>query len=147
MTCEWRFGALAVFALLLFVPAVRASAANDQHNTYMLNCQGCHRANGEGIPGKVPDMRRTLAVLATTAAGRRYLVQVPGADQSPLSNAELAKLLNWMVHHLSAVAVPKSVRPFTTKEVAAYRGEPLINVAAVRRRLLARLLPHKPRKP
>lgn len=103
----------------------------------MLNCQGCHRANGEGVPGKVPDMRRSVAILAATAAGRRYLVEVPGADQSPLSNAELARVLNWIIGHFSAVPVPKSVKPFTAKEVASYRSTPLTQVAALRRRLLA----------
>lgn len=111
-------------------------AAADPHSDYMLDCMGCHRAGGEGVPGKVPDMRRSLVPLSLTAAGRRYLVEVPGVAQAPLSNAELAQLLNWMISHLSAIAAPKHLRAFTAEEVASYRKTPLVEVAAIRQRLL-----------
>lgn len=123
--------------MLTIAPAGRARASPNPRIAYMLDCQGCHGAGGQGVPGKVPDMRRSLAVLAATAAGRRYLVEVPGAAQSPLSNAGLARVLNWIIHHFSAVPVPKSVKPFTSREVASYRATPLTEVTAVRRRLLA----------
>jgi len=128
---------LSALSTLMIVPVERARAAASPRIAYMLDCQGCHGANGQGVPGKVPDMRRSVAVLAATAAGRRYLVEVPGAAQSPLSNAGLARVLNWIIHHFSAVPVPKGVKPFTSKEVASYRATPLTEVTAVRRRLLA----------
>lgn len=140
MTRRRRFGALALLSALstlMIAPAGRARAATNPHIAYMLDCQGCHGANGQGVPGKVPDMRRSVAVLAATAAGRRYLVEVPGAAQSPLSNAALAQVLNWIIAHLSAVPVPKGVKPFTSREVASYRATPLTEVTALRRRLLA----------
>lgn len=140
-----RLGALAgLSALWLALAGLAPASAYEPHINYMLDCMGCHLARGQGVPGKVPDMRRSLAILAATPAGRRYLVQVPGADQAPLSDAQLAQLLNWMIRRLSAVAVPKSVRPFTADEVASYRGTPLIEVAAVRRRLLAGSRPTAP---
>lgn len=123
-----------------------ARAATALRISYMLDCQGCHGARGQGVPGKVPDMRRSLAVLAATPAGRRYLVKVPGAAQAPLSDAALARLLNWMIRNISAVAVPKHVRPITAKEVATFRKTPLTRVGPIRRRLLAGLhlsAPHK----
>jgi hypothetical protein len=113
------------------------AAAADPRTDYTLDCMGCHVANGAGVPGKVPDMRNSLVPLSRTAAGRRYLVEVPGVAQAPLSNAELASLLNWMVYHLSAVAVPQRFRAFTAEEVASYRQTPLVEVANLRQRLLA----------
>ena len=109
-------------------PPVRAN--------YMLNCMGCHLPDGSGAPGKVPSVRDSLVVLSGSSAGRRYLVQVPGASQSPLSDLELAQVLNWMVRNLSAATVPPDFKDFTAAEVAAYRGAPLVNVRETRARLL-----------
>jgi len=104
---------------------------------YMLNCMGCHIADGSGAPGKVPSLRDTLVPLAMSPAGRRYLVQVPGASQSSLSDPELAQLLGWMVRNLSARSVPPDFADFTAVEVARYRRYPLVDVRGMRARLLA----------
>jgi mono/diheme cytochrome c family protein len=102
----------------------------------MLNCMGCHLSDGSGAPAKVPSVRESLVKLSTSAAGRRYLVQVPGSAQSPLSDAELAQVLNWMVRNLSARPVP-GFTDFTAFEVARYRRAPLVEVRKTRARLLA----------
>ena len=104
---------------------------------YMLNCMGCHIADGSGAAGKVPSLRDTLVPLAMSPAGRRYLVQVPGAAQSSLSDLELAQLLGWMVRNLSARPVPPDFADFTAAEVDGYRRYPLVDVRATRARLLA----------
>jgi mono/diheme cytochrome c family protein len=103
---------------------------------YMLNCMGCHLADGAGSPGKVPSVRDSLAKLAASPAGRRYLIQVPGAAQSRLSDGELAQVLTWMVRNLSAQGVPGGFADFSAAEVAAYRRTPLIDVRAARAQLL-----------
>jgi hypothetical protein len=103
---------------------------------YMLNCMGCHLPDGTGAAGKVPSVRESLVPLARSAAGRRYVVQVPGASQSPLSDLELAQVLTWMVRNLSARAVPRDFADFTAAEVAGYRRPPLVNVRETRARLL-----------
>jgi hypothetical protein len=103
---------------------------------YMLNCMGCHLPDGSGAPGKVPSVRESLLTLASSAAGRRYLVQVPGASQSPLSDLELAQVLSWMVRNLSVRAVPPDFADFTAAEVAGYRRSALVNVRETRARLL-----------
>ena len=102
---------------------------------YMLNCQGCHLPDGTGAAGRVPSLRTSLAPLLQSEAGRRYLVQVPGAAQSALSDAELAQVLNWMVRTLSA-RPPPQFREFTPQEVMRYRATPLVAVRAARVRLL-----------
>ena len=103
---------------------------------YMLNCMGCHLADGSGAAGKVPSVRDSLRILSRTSAGRRYLVQVPGASQAPLSDLELAQVLSWMVRNLSAQAVPPDFTDFTAAEVASYRSYPLVDVRDTRARLL-----------
>ena len=113
---------------VVLTPAVQAN--------YMLNCMGCHLADGSGAAGKVPSVRESLLVLSNSAAGRRYIVQVPGASQSPLSDLELAQVLTWMVRNLSARAVPPDFADFTAAEVAASRRSPLVNVREARARLL-----------
>jgi hypothetical protein len=104
---------------------------------YMLNCMGCHLADGSGAAGKVPSVRESLGILCQTNAGRRYLVEVPGASLSPLSDLQLAQVLSWMVRNLSARTVPPDFRDFTAAEVAGYRRSPLVNVGETRARLLA----------
>ena len=103
----------------------------------MLYCMGCHLPDGSGAAGKVPSMRESLPVLSASSAGRAYLVQVPGAAESPLSDAELAQVLNWMVRNLSAPSAPRGFVEFTATEVAGYRSERLLDVGAARARLLA----------
>ena len=133
--------ACALICTGLASPVLRGSALPEARTAatranYMLNCMGCHIADGSGAAGKVPSLRDSLVRLASSAAGRRYLVEVPGAAQSLLSNLELAQLLNWMVRNLSARAVPPEFVDFTESEVAGYRRTPLIDVRAERARLL-----------
>ena len=104
---------------------------------YMLNCMGCHLADGSGATGKVPSVRDSMLTLARSTAGRRYLVQVPGAALSPLTDLELAQVLSWMVRNLSARTIPSDFRDFTAAEVASYRRSPLVAVRETRARLLA----------
>lgn len=123
-------------AAALSIAAAPPCRAAPPRIDYMLNCMGCHVADGSGAPGKVPSLRESLVPLASTAAGRRYLIEVPGSSQSPLSDAALARLLNWMVRNLSARPVPPDFVDFTAGEVARSRGTRLVNVAEARARLL-----------
>jgi hypothetical protein len=104
---------------------------------YMLNCMGCHLPDGSGAADKVPSVRDSLVILSRSSAGRRYLVQVPGSSQSPLSDLQLAQVLTWMVRNLSAGTVPPDFTDFTAAEVAGYRASPLISVRETRARLVA----------
>jgi mono/diheme cytochrome c family protein len=102
----------------------------------MLNCMGCHLADGSGAMGKVPSLRESLPMLSRSSTGRRYLVQVPGSSQSALSNRELAEVLNWMVRNLSARPMADDFAPFTASEVGDYRRFKLVDVRDTRARLL-----------
>ncbi len=131
-------GQTLLIALLLSFSMAPVASAYEPRINYMLQCMGCHTPDGSGEPGRVPSIKDTLVPFARLPEGRRFLVQVPGTSQSTLSNAELAKLLNWMIGNLR-VATSASFTPFTTAEVASYRSTPLVEVRATRESLLRRV--------
>jgi mono/diheme cytochrome c family protein len=103
---------------------------------YMLNCMGCHGTTAEGVPGKVPPLAHTLVQFMRTPAGRSYVLRVPGAANSRLSDAQLAAVLNWIAGNFGGVALVVSTPPFTAQEVAATRHTPMVSVRATRREVL-----------
>ena len=126
----------AILALAAVASGGALAAADPQAN-YMLHCMGCHVADGSGSPGRVPSVRESLPVLSASAAGRRFLVQVPGAAQSPLSDLELAQVLSWMIRNLSDRPISSDFREFSAEEVARYRKTPLVDVRGTRAQLLS----------
>ncbi len=126
---------LRVAALTVLIFACQAAVAYEPRINYMLQCMGCHTPDGSGEPGRVPSVKATLGPFARSPEGRRFLVQVPGASQSTLSDAELADLLNWMIQNLSTDK-PARFAPYTEAEVAGYRRTPLVEVQATRAKLL-----------
>jgi mono/diheme cytochrome c family protein len=134
-----RCAAAALAAAASGLLAAAASAGESPRVLYMLHCQGCHLPDGSGRPGEVPSLAGTLGRLAAVPRGRAYLVQVPGSASSPLSDAELAAVLNWMLGAFSPAPPAASVAPYDAAEVARYRATPLVDVAGARARLLRRL--------
>jgi len=114
------------------------AGAYEPRINYMLQCMGCHTPDGSGEPGRVPSVKDTLVPFAASPDGRRFLVQVPGASQSTLSDAELAGLLNWMIQNMSRMR-PAHFTAFTAAEVSSYRRTPLVGVQAARAALMQRL--------
>jgi len=135
--------ARAALAAGLLVVAAAASAsvaeAESPRVLFMLHCQGCHRPDGSGLPGAVPDLRGSLARFLSVPGGRAYLVRVPGSATSRLDAAELASVLNWMVVRFGPAAAAGDAAPYSAEEVARMRVRPLVDVAATRRALLAEL--------
>jgi hypothetical protein len=127
--------------------ALASAQALEPSMNYTLQCMGCHTPDGSAVPDRVPAIRTTLRAFAGMPAGRQFLVQVPGAAQSTLSNAELAELLNWMIENLSVdpgrnpSIDPGRFTRFTEKEVAGYRTQVIVDVGATRKRLLAAMSP------
>ena len=107
---------------------------------YMLGCQGCHLEDGRGFPQRgVPALNGFVGNFLQVPGGREYLVQVPGAAQSELSDERLAEVLNWMLRTFSPAQLPADFRPYTASEVGRLRKSPLVEVAPVRGELLRRL--------
>jgi cytochrome c553 len=121
-------------ALLAGAPAI-ASPAED----YMLYCMGCHGADARGVPGKVPPLAGSLALFMRTPEGRNYVLRVPGAANSALSDAQLCAVLNWIAERYAAPGAAPAPAPFTAPEVARTRHVPLVSVQATRRQVVSAL--------
>ena len=128
-----RAAALALPALLAALPRC-ASPAQD----YLLYCMGCHGAQAQGVPGKVPPLAASLALFMRSADGRNYLLRVPGAANSALSDTQLAAVLNWLAESYGAPGEPRPA-PFTVDEVTEVRHTPLADVQARRREVIRAL--------
>jgi len=127
------------FAAALAIGTAPAAGAYQPRVNYQLQCMGCHHADGAGDEGRVPSVRRTLVPFSSLAEGRDFVMRVPGVAQAPLSDADIAALLNWMVRNLSDVPVPDAFVDYTADEVAGARHRPLAAVRDVRATLLGRI--------
>src|SRR5690349_5144880 len=125
------FKLLSAMAAALVVTTADASPQQD----YVLFCMGCHGAQAEGVPGKVPPLAHALGRYMRTPAGRNYILRVPGAANSVLSDAQLAAVLNWLAEHYRLADDPRP-EPFSAEEVAAVRHTPLADVQARRREVV-----------
>ena len=129
-------GGFAMLAGALALAGASPASAEAPQINYMLQCQGCHRADGSGSPGAVPPLTGFMGTFLTVPGGREYLVRVPGSAQSPLSDADLARVLNWMIRTFGPPAIAADFEPFRADEVARFRASPLTDVDSVRRALV-----------
>lgn len=117
-------------ALFLLLLAATPAWAGGDYAVYALHCSGCHHIDGHGVPEKgVPDLHEAWSY-ADTPAGRRYLVQVPGIAASRLSDAEAARMLNYVLARFSDGRT--GFAAFTAEEVAAARPAMATDAPAVR---------------
>jgi mono/diheme cytochrome c family protein len=120
---------LALVASALSVTPAFASPAQD----YTLYCMGCHGPQAEGVPGKIPPLAHALGRYMRTPEGRNYVLRVPGAANSALSDAQLAAVLNWLAQSFDAAEISSGVELFSVAEVTDVRHSPLPAVLAARR--------------
>ncbi len=106
---------------------------------YTLHCAGCHLATGEGLAPDVPSFRGRLGDMAKVPEGRAYLVQVPGAANAPLSDEELAGVLNWMLGRFGKGTTSGAFVPYDAEEVGLYRQVETTDASLRRQRVLCRL--------
>jgi mono/diheme cytochrome c family protein len=118
--------------------APTAAHAGPQQD-YVLYCMGCHGPQAEGVPGKVPPLAHSLGRYMRSPAGRNYVLRVPGAANSVLSDAQLAAVLNWVAQTFDAEELSDNVPLFTTEEVTGLRHSPLPSVLATRREVVTAL--------
>jgi len=140
----------AVVAGTLALLACSAAAAGPEQD-YILNCMGCHGTEAQGVPGKIPPLADSLTRFMRTAAGRNYVLRVPGAANSSLTDAELAAVLNWLAVNFNKDAPSgnpaASTPPFTRAEVSRYRRTPLVSVLAARSEVVRQLAATGPAPP
>jgi hypothetical protein len=107
--------------------AAPAGVENAQRawQNWTLNCQGCHRFDGSGSDATAPGIAGTVAKFLLVPGGREYLIRVPGVATSPLSDADLAEVMNWMLWRFDKAHLPATFRPYTAAEIAPLRARPL----------------------
>lgn len=104
---------------------------------YIMHCQGCHRADAAGLGDEVPNMKDFVGKFTHFDEGRKFLIQVPGVANAPISDKELADLLNWMLDTYSKNELPEDFQPYTEAEVAPLRRIPRNDVIEHRKKLVA----------
>ena len=131
-------GHLVSLLLLLLCNSV-AVGANEvlARQNYILNCQGCHLPDGSGSKGNVPKMNDFVGYFLRVPGGREFIVQVPGAANAPISDQELADVMNWLLLNFSRNELPEPFDPYSAKEIDKLRKEPLINIVQRREELIA----------
>lgn len=135
-------------AWLIAVACGSAAYADDPGQNYILFCMGCHGEHAEGVPGKVPPLANAIGRFMRTAAGRNYLLRVPGAANSVLSDAQLTGVLNWLAKTYDSASLADGTVPlFTEAEVTSQRHTPLANVLATRNEIVRELATTGPAPP
>lgn len=117
----------------------RGYDAASAREAWTLNCMGCHTGDAHAIPGKVPPLSNELGHFVRLPEGREFVMRVPGASNSSLSDAELANVLNWLIDTKNADTRPADFRPYTAQEIAARRRPALTDVAKHRAALVERM--------
>ncbi|MCL1478385.1 MULTISPECIES: cytochrome C [unclassified Marinobacter] len=109
---------------------------------YQLQCLGCHLTNGEGAPSHdIPMMKGFVGNFLKVEGGREFLIQVPGASLSALSNQQLAELLNWMLRddEIAGGSAPENFKPYTEQEVETNRGVMIKDLIGHRQNLIEKI--------
>lgn len=130
---------LLVLAALAAAGHAGAATGSEQKN-YRLYCMGCHQADGSGSPANgIPSMRDEVGHFLRVPGGRAYLSQVPGTLHTPLSDAETAALLTWVMRNIGGRSVPADFQPYAAEEVGRYRASVPEDIPALREELVRRL--------
>lgn len=107
-----------VLALLFSLPVQAASPRTH----YLLYCSGCHLVSGEGNHPNVPTLHNELGRMLSVPEMRSYLVQIPGAAQAPITDAELTAVINWVLQQWNGDTLPADFQPYQADEVSAARS-------------------------
>jgi len=129
-------------AILLLCAGVSLHAGADEQRArvnYMLNCQGCHLPDGDGTADRIPRLKNFVGYFLHSEDGRAFLINVSGVASSPLSDSELAELVNWTLLNFSKPQLPVPFQPYTAEEVAELRKNPELDPESRRKRILEEL--------
>jgi len=110
---------------------------------YRLHCSGCHGMDGAGSKvGRIPPFAGIVGHFASSANGRLYLVRVPGLANAAVSDADAARLLNYVLHTWGSAELSRDAPDFTSEEVRSLRSVHVDNIAKLRGELGAELTRH-----
>ena len=133
-----RISIVSLCMLLCFGAAADASELLARQN-YILNCQGCHLPDGSGSPGNVPKLNDFMGYFLHVDGGREFILQVPGVAGAPISDQELADVMNWILLNFSKNELPDPFIPYNAEEVGKLRKEPQLAIHQRREELIAKI--------
>ena len=84
-------------------------------------------------------MRRSVGNFLRLPEGRALMVQVPGVLNTPLDDAQIARLMNWMLRDMARASLPSDAPPYTAAEVKALRETRPADVESTRADIAQRL--------
>jgi len=122
--------------------AVSQEAAFSPATNWQLQCVGCHLPQGEGLPHTdTPRMKGFVGNFLKVEGGREFLVRVPGASQSALTDQQLAELFNWIMRldGLAGESTPEAFIPYTAEEITAVRHIPFDDLPGTRAGLITQM--------
>jgi|SRR5690606_15448094 len=134
---QWRQILMAAMMLSGAASMLQAHEYSPAVN-YQLRCAGCHGQEGMGVDSAgIPPFPGFIDGFFATQASRLYLMHVPGINTASLNDREIAEVMNYVGERWGE---PNAHRPpFTTEEVTALRGKPVVDVVALRRGVIAEL--------
>lgn len=127
----YKLQLIAAILLLTTSGPAYTSARTD----YLLHCAGCHLPQGKGVPPEVPTLVESLGRIAASEEGRDYIARVPGASQAPITDAQLAAVLNWVLLEFNSETLPGSFIQLTAEEVGKSRARVLSDPLKMRKAL------------
>ena len=133
-----RISIVSLCMLLCFGAAADANEILARQN-YILNCQGCHLPDGSGSPGNVPKLNDFMGYFLHVDGGREFILQVPGVAGAPISDQELADVMNWILLNFSKNELPDPFIPYNAEEVGKLRKEPQLEIHQHREELIAKI--------
>lgn len=87
------------------------------------------------MPPSVPSLSNTLGRIVASPEGRDYIVRVPGASQTPLSDEQLAAVMNWVLLTFNKETLPDDFVPLSAREVGKSRSQVLADPQKMRETL------------
>jgi len=116
-----------------------AAQARDPRTLFMMECQGCHLADGSGGVSSVPSLRDRVGYFLTVPGGREFLAQVPGVARAPLDDTQTTQVLNWLLNEFGPVDIVRQYPPYTVDEISRLRQTPLTEIKQRRAALLQQI--------
>jgi mono/diheme cytochrome c family protein len=137
-----RFRIIALLAVSIALSPSTAAAETSARTLYLLQCSGCHGADGAGDPrvdvSPFPDY---IGAFLRDPEGRRYITNVGGVMSAGLNDHDTARVLNWLLEAFAGTSMPPSgFQKFDAAEVRQLRDTRPADAVALRRQIAARLL-------
>ncbi len=115
----------AVSCAAISVAALGTAFATAPASLYLLGCGGCHGAQGRSYAPLVPDLAGQAGYYLCTPEGRSYIARLPNVAFAHLSDADLARVMNYVVFTLGGRSAPAGTPPYSAAEMAARRAHPI----------------------